>query len=994
MRLKMGLYWCEVFIYGSLAKHLLGKLTPLGVGIAITGSMSAILFPSHSADAAKNVNNAALTFLPEGAQQAKDSARTLKKLPGEWGTGGAGELELLPSLKKLTEEQGTGEARELELLPSITDASSSQDKIKKTGGCLEPDVLKIPAIPLKKGASDAWQEGFSTKPLFSSLETLGANDTELRSKIVAEIDTETRGRGDAEKMNMLRMNATWYEKEKAFDVSLITNIQWTSDSLSPLKNLSALEQDALTCLTQRGTEKSPSGAELQAQILLPLNAGKGIEEENIKQKHEVKLSSAAPVFPALEAPLGQVEGEGERGKGNFEGNSDSPQISFPVNLSPFKSEEAISPQLITVNAAGGLSAIEGKSSEPVVEVPQPKKSGNERGKIPHPNSVSKAASLLLQPTKTTNQDSILMIEQGASTELRSSSKPVSAGTRNSKPKRFLQAQNNILRPNPNEDRFLQPLPTPTPIPPEDEPTVQPSPTPEPEPSPNETPTQPSAGEQTIQVQSIKVTGSSVFGPEQLNPIVQPYEGRALTLEQLREAADKITQLYLDRGYITSRAILVDQEITPEGVVEIRVIEGSLEEIRIEGTRRLKPSYVRNRVQLGAGKPLNTGKLEDQLRLLRADPLFENVEASLRAGTGVGQSILIVRVVEADPFEGSVSIDNYSPPSVGSERLGLNLLYRNLTGNGDEIAASYYHTTTSGADTFDFSYRIPLNAMNGTLQLRAAPNRNNITQPPLNAFGIEGESELYEISYRQPLIRSPREEFALSLGFTYQDGQTFLFDSPFPFGIGPEADGSSSTRVIKFGQDYLRRDVRGAWSLRSLFSLGVDVFDATTNPEPTPDGRFVSWLGQIQRVQILNEDNFLIIGADIQLTPNSLLPSQQFVIGGGQSLRGYRQNIRSGDNGVRFSIEDRITLQRNEAGASTFQLAPFFDAGVVWNKSDNPNNEFLPSQRFLAGIGLGLIWEIQPGLSMRLDYGYPLIDIDDKGTNAQDEGFYFSVRYQF
>ncbi|MEW6493337.1 MAG: ShlB/FhaC/HecB family hemolysin secretion/activation protein [Cyanobacteriota bacterium] len=619
--------------------------------------------------------------------------------------------------------------------------------------------------------------------------------------------------------------------------------------------------------------------------------------------------------------------------------------------------------------------------------------GDELGKIPQPNSVGKEASLLLKPAGTINQDSILIIEEGVSTKSPSSSKLASVGTRNSTPKRFLQAQN--VRPNPNEDRFLQPPPTPTPIPPEKEPTVQPSPTPEPESSPNEAPAQPSSDQQTIQVQSIKVTGSTVFGPEQLNPLVQPYEGRALTLEQLREAADKITQLYLDRGYITSRAILVDQEISPEGVVEIRVIEGSLQEIKIEGTRRLKPSYVRNRVQLGAGKPLNTGKLEDQLRLLRADPLFENVEASLRAGSGVGQSILIVRVVEADPFEGSVSVDNYSPPSVGSERLGLNLLYRNLTGNGDEIAAAYYHTTTSGADTFDFSYRIPLNAMNGTLQLRAAPNRNNITQRPLSALGIEGESQLYEISYRQPFIRSPREEFALSLGFTYQEGQTFIFnDIPQQFGIGPEADGSSSTRVIKFGQDYLRRDVKGAWSVRSLFSFGIDVFGATTNPEPIPDGRFVSWLGQIQRVQILNEDNFLIVGADIQLTPNSLLPSQQFVIGGGQSLRGYRQNIRSADNGVRFSIEDRITLQRNEAGASTFQLAPFFDAGVVWNKSDNPNNEFLPSQRFLAGIGLGLIWEIQPGLSMRLDYGYPLIDIDDKGTNAQDEGFYFSVRYLF
>jgi len=37
--------------------------------------------------------------------------------------------------------------------------------------------------------------------------------TQLRSNIVVETDTETRGHGDTEKMNVLRMNATWYEQE-------------------------------------------------------------------------------------------------------------------------------------------------------------------------------------------------------------------------------------------------------------------------------------------------------------------------------------------------------------------------------------------------------------------------------------------------------------------------------------------------------------------------------------------------------------------------------------------------------------------------------------------------------------------------------------------------------------------------------------------------------------------------------------------------------------
>lgn len=572
--------------------------------------------------------------------------------------------------------------------------------------------------------------------------------------------------------------------------------------------------------------------------------------------------------------------------------------------------------------------------------------------------------------------------------------PITASGGNEHEVKFVEAQNlaqiappnllpppELLKPNPNRERFPQPAPNPVPEQPSTIPPVQQSPTPSPSPLP------PSG---TLQVNRIKVTGSTIFGEKQFSPIIKQVEGRTATLEELRGVADKITQLYLDQGYITSRAILVDQTVT-NGIVEIRVIEGSLEKIEVQGTRRLQQSYIRSRISLGAGTPLNTSKLEEQLRLLRTDPLLENVEASLRAGDKAGQSILIVRVREANPFVGSVGADNYSPPSVGSERFGINLAYLDLTGRGDELAGSYYRTTTGGADVLDFSYRIPINPMNGTIELRAAPNRNKVTQPPFNVFDIKGESQLYEISYRQPIIRSPRQELALSLGFDYQSNQTFLGGEPTPFGEGPNKRGLSRTNAFKFGQDYLLRDLKGAWSLRSLFSLGTGLFDATIQPHPIPDGRFLTWLGQLQRVQLLNQDNLLIVSGDIQLASTSLLPAQQFVIGGGQSLRGYRQNVRAGDNGFRLSVEDRITLQRNQSGASTIQLAPFTDFGEVWNAKGDPN--LLPSHRFLVGIGLGIIWQPLTNLLFRLDYGAPVIPIKDRGNNAQDSGFYFSVNYQ-
>ncbi len=526
-----------------------------------------------------------------------------------------------------------------------------------------------------------------------------------------------------------------------------------------------------------------------------------------------------------------------------------------------------------------------------------------------------------------------------------------------------------------------------------------------EPSPVSQPTQssptppaetPSVTPERIYVRKIRVIDSTVFKEQQLNQVVQPFEGRELTLEEIRKAADAITQLYLNNNYINSRAIPVTQQPgSTDGVVVIRVIEGRVAEIDVEGTRRLNPSYVRSRIRLGAGIPLNTIQLEEQLKLLRLDPLFTNVEASLRPTGKVGQSILIVRVEEANAFTSSFSIDNYSPPSIGSERFGIELRDRNITGNGDELAGSWYHTLTGGSDVFDFSYQIPVNPMNGRIRLRFAPNRNEITQPPFDQLGIKANQDVYDISFRQPLMRSPREEFALSFGFTYEDGQTFLFDQlPTPFGIGPDINGVSRTSVFKFSQDYVRRDPQGAWYLQSQFSLGTGLFDATINQDPIPDGRFFSWLGQIQRVQQLNENNLLLMQAELQLTPDSLLPSQQFVIGGGQSVRGYRQNARSGDNGFRVAIEDRITVERNEAGLPRIELAPFLDLGAVWNQSDNPNKQ--PNQTFLASAGLGLLWNQALGIdrmTMRLDYGIPFVNLSDRGNNAQDDGFYFSIRYQ-
>jgi hemolysin activation/secretion protein len=123
-------------------------------------------------------------------------------------------------------------------------------------------------------------------------------------------------------------------------------------------------------------------------------------------------------------------------------------------------------------------------------------------------------------------------------------------------------------------------------------------------------------------------------------------------------------------FINSLAVLPPQSIT-NGIVKIQIVEGSITDITVEGLERLNPEYIISRVRLASLSPFNRDRLEDQLKLLRVNPLFENVEANIRASNKSGQSILVIKAKEANPLIANFNIDNYSPSSIGSERFGVN-----------------------------------------------------------------------------------------------------------------------------------------------------------------------------------------------------------------------------------------------------------------------------------------------------------------------------------
>jgi hemolysin activation/secretion protein len=425
-----------------------------------------------------------------------------------------------------------------------------------------------------------------------------------------------------------------------------------------------------------------------------------------------------------------------------------------------------------------------------------------------------------------------------------------------------------------------------------------------------------------------------------------------------------------------------------GAIKVQVIEGELERVQINGLKHLKNSYVRSRLEAAAKQLVNIRRLEAALQLLQQDPLLRRVQAELTAGTTPGRNVLVVNLKEAQPLSSALIVDNRETPGVGSLRKAAVLSHNNLLGLGDRLDAEF--GLTQGVSSYNLNYELPVNARDGRVNIRYSNGRNRVVEQPFAPLDIKGRSQTYSLGFRQPLIRTPSSEFALGLAVDLRRSQTFLFeDKPFSFTQGPE-DGESKVSVVRFTQDWVNRSSSSVLAARSQFSFGLGVLGATLNNTGT-DGRFLAWLGQFQWLQALNEskDAALVVRAVAGLTGDSLLPLEQFSIGGIDSVRGYRTDQAVGDDGVIGSVEVRLPIVRSRNGFGLLQLVPFVDAGTVWSNGDEADLD----SNTLVSTGLGLRWQLNNSLSARLDWGIPLVPVERRGDSLQDNGIFLSIQMQ-
>ncbi len=556
------------------------------------------------------------------------------------------------------------------------------------------------------------------------------------------------------------------------------------------------------------------------------------------------------------------------------------------------------------------------------------------------------------------------------------------------------------RTTPRESPSIPELPPPQdiePPPPSRLPETTPSPTlPPPEQllDPEFTPTTPEipetpegATQEQITVQKFEFTGNTAFSDQELAEVTAEFTNRPITFAELLNARTAVTQLYVNNGYATSGAFIPPQSLSQDSVT-IEIVEGGIEEIQVNGLRRLRPNYVRSRIAVANPKPLNVPHLLESLRLLQLDPLIENISAELSTGSGPGTSLLIVDVIEANTWSYQLFANNGRSPSVGSFRRGASITQANLLGFGDGATLSY--TNTDGSDEIEFNYTLPVNPRNGTVRFSFSNTSSEIIEDPFNFLDIQSDSTSFDLTFRQPLIETPTQELAVGLTASRRNTKTVFLEDlvgeevGFP-SLGADEDGEIRVSALRFFQEWTQRGASEVFALRSQFNWGLGLFNATVNDD-APDSLFFSWRGQAQWVRLLAPDTLLVLQGDIQLAAQDLLPVEQIGLGGLGSVRGYRQDIRLTDNGAFASAEVRLPILRIPEWDGVLQVTPFVDVGTAWNNGEIDD----PDPSSLASLGLGLQWQQGDRITARLDWGIPLISVDSDDDTLQENGVYFSI----
>lgn len=489
------------------------------------------------------------------------------------------------------------------------------------------------------------------------------------------------------------------------------------------------------------------------------------------------------------------------------------------------------------------------------------------------------------------------------------------------------------------------------------------------------PAVPAPGGPGVFVGAMTLSGLQVLTPADFADIIATRVGQTLTPEELAALANAVSERIRARGYPMGVAWIDAQRVT-NGVLVVRVNEGRIDEIRLEGSPN--PSVREALAPLQNGEPVKLKDIERCL-LLAGDIDGVRVQSSRFFREG-DRGILLVKI-SYDRLAGYFTVSNQGTKPVGPEQARLQVNVNGVLDSDDSLTVGYSAAPFEPSE-LQFGFVRYENRISPSGTELAISGSGSITHPGayLGALDIKNRSWYVSVSALQPLLRRKKASYWLEGEFAVRNL------TQWRSGIRTRRDQIAIGRATLYGY---RSFAGGRLRTSATLSRGFGILDATKPGDVLAsrrdaDGTFTALNVWTDWTSDLGRNVSMRVAAQGQIASQPLLISEEAGLGGTNFLRGYDWGERTGDEGVMGMAELRYSFDRPFNVLKRAQVYAFVDGGTVSNQEGGFGSGSL------ASTGGGVRLDMTARLGVSLEVAVPLTGPRyDTGNRAPKVNFSFA-----
>ncbi len=494
------------------------------------------------------------------------------------------------------------------------------------------------------------------------------------------------------------------------------------------------------------------------------------------------------------------------------------------------------------------------------------------------------------------------------------------------------------------------------------------------------------------IKDIELKGADSLSVGDRTLLLKPYIGQCLGVPQLNELLKVITDYYIAKGHVTSRAYLPQQDLS-SGHLQVLVVEGKLEGLKGAQGSNLTDRELAMAFPGNIGGALNLREIEQLVDQLSRLP-SKQAQMELTPGSQIGGSEVRVKNVPQKPWRASLSRNNDGQKSTGEQQWGAGLEWDSPLGLADQLILRGGHDAISDpqktSNSSMFYYNVPWGWWNFSYTYSESEYRTFLMLDDLKVKQ-NGDSQNHQLRAERVIHRDEVSKTSVNVGLTHLRTNNYLLDSRLA---------TSSNRLSEFqvGITHGRRIGNAFVNLDVGMQNGIGAFDAQSDQQArdangnltaTPRYRkYTATMSYLQPFTLWGESLSFSSLATGQRSEDVLYPAQRMSLGGSYSVRGFKDQQLNGDSGGYWRNEVRwarpVTLDWMRPAFAEYGASVGYDHGVISNDrynddehgrvSSNSLELFARGKNVSASVTfahslerLGVVTEREAPIYFRLDF---------------------------